>query len=182
MADTTEWIRTDAATDTVEGLRLLGDLLPRTSSDPYGWVWVIIVLHRTVQASLLDCLGTASVLDRIDDEAAEQMYESIHGRAKPPPQRMVSPRRLYERARERNSWPPSPDIDRDLQLLSELRDSLLHPLASLHSIQVAGLPRMVGSALGAVARSVSTCAGWQTHGRREDAERLLDGLKCWRQP
>ena len=174
-----DWVRTDAGTDTVEGLRLLLDLLGRARSDPYAWVWVLIVLHRTVQASLLECLGTASLLGRVDEETAQQVYESIHGRADRPSVRMLSSKRLYKRAKERNEWSVDRSVEEDLALLAGLRDSFLHPLSSSHSIEVALLPTVVDSSFSIIGLCLSSCSGWQTNGCREEAEQLLKQCRQW---
>jgi hypothetical protein len=159
MTSSNGYLRTDELRETVEALRKVADELEAAQTDSYAWKWAIIAMQNAVQNAIVAAISGTDQLGALTKKAAREWLEAYEkDRADYPEPWLANFLELYDRMKSRTSFPATAEIDRDIMRLVEFRNDFMHFTPKGWSIQVAGLPRILLTAL-----TVVEHLGWKGH-------------------
>lgn len=153
------YLRTDETRELVEALRQVAAQLGVAKTDNYAWKWAIIAMQNAVQNAIVAAISGTDQLGALTRRAARQWLEAYENdRTDYPEPWLANFLELFERAKTRTGFPATPEIDADLKRLVEFRNDFIHFVPKGWSIELAGLPRILGNALAVVEH-----LGWKGH-------------------
>lgn len=154
-----DYVRFDEREDVIVSVELAALVADKVRREPSYWKWLIIAIHGALQGALVCALSGSDETGALSKKSAEawrNYLESATGRF--PNTRLAEFPELLKRASDahqmtHNRLPPlklAPDEFRDLQKLhKELRNGFMHFSPKGWSVEAAGLPRMILTALSA---------------------------------
>ncbi len=152
MADD-DYIRFDEIEDVLASLDLLALLTPRVKQAPQLWKWVIMAAQSALQGAIVCALHDGVGVSVLDDKSARAVLKWHQTRIGRYPRRprmaefWVLLKRFCEKKDKREprlSWLQARDVYR---LHREFRNTFQHFQPMGWSIEKAGLPRIVGTAI-----------------------------------
>lgn len=69
------FLKTDELKEAIKNLEIINIFLVKVSSDPYNWKWIIIFLHLSLQAFMVNALKGSSGLNVLKNRIAEKWLE-----------------------------------------------------------------------------------------------------------
>ena len=152
-----EYIRFDEVEDVLSSLDLLALISARITREPSYWKWVIVSSHMALQGAIVCVLAGTSSLPVLDKNSGRLMADWLDKRqGQIPDDRLADFGTLLDRAQDKQFTDGNPlaltaqrkkDI---LRLHRHFRNDFAHFTPKGWSIEVAGLPRIISAALGAI--------------------------------
>lgn len=180
------YLRTDEAEDVVASLELCQDCLHQLEEQPARWKWLIVSLHNAVQGAMACHLSGTAQLGALEKKSAHRWLEHLtasHCRRPAPTERLADfmelCTRLYSVNKRLEHAGPiiqvTEDQKRSLKKLNDLRRNFTHFTPKGWSIELSGMPEIIGDAV-AIVENIAN-ANWAFRHLSEDsAERLLELL------
>ena len=169
MTESLEWLRLDERTNAIDNLEMCSYFL-RNLPEPRRWKWAIIAIHQALYGFAVAAVqgtNSSSVLKTPSDPRSPliSVWEALR--------RVKDPKHL---------WPgtvalvTSPEEDRAIdRVATEFRNAFEHFAPSSWSIEVAGLPTLLGHVL-RVIHGIAMGAESRHVFQAEDLKRLRAGL------
>jgi hypothetical protein len=149
-----QFVRFDEIDDVLSSLDLLALVAPLLRREPSYWKWAIIAAHEGLQGamvcSICDTSGI-SVLDEQSAKALQKYFEAEEGEH--PKERLADFMTLLSRSQKAELMDSRPlklsraQTDDIQKLHKHFRNNFAHFVPKSWSIEKAGLPRLVGTAL-----------------------------------
>jgi len=155
------YLSTDERDDVIASLEHLRRCLITSQTKSEEWKWAILAAHAALCGALVCVTAGTAQVGCLSDKSRARMIAWLHSdfSAPRPPERLAEPAELLRRACSRTHsdrrGPPlriSVNVLRDLARLHEFRNQLMHFRPLGWSIELAGLPRMIGRAVDVAAR------------------------------
>lgn len=150
------YLSTDEREDVIASLEHLGRALEHAVADRGEWKWAILSAHAALSGALVCVTAGIANVGCLDGRSRLRMVAWLNGGCvgEPPKQRLASPYTLLRRAC-RSSHPDrrgpplrvSRETLRDVIVLHGFRNDFMHFRPAGWSIELAGLPRMIGRAV-----------------------------------
>lgn len=148
------YIRFDEIEDVLTSIDLLTHIAPLLKSSPSQWKWMIIGAQNGLQSAMVSVLGGTSGINVLNEKSRQSVlawHEKRNGSAPYPKERLAEFAVLLERCREAGFLDLKEVEAKDLlKLHNELRNTFSHFAPMSWSIEKAGLPRIVNTALNCV--------------------------------
>jgi hypothetical protein len=151
------FVRFDEIEDVLSSLDLLALVVPLLKREPSYWKWVIIAAHEGLQGAMVCSICDTSGISVLDEQSAKAMqkyFETKEGGH--PKERLADFMTLLSRSQKADLMDNHPlklshtQAD-DIQLLHKhFRNNFAHFVPKGWSIEKAGLPRLVRTALDAI--------------------------------
>ncbi len=159
MTPSDEYLRTDEIRELVEALRKIADELVAAKTDSYAWKWAIIAMQNAVQNAIVAAISGTDQLGALTKKAAREWLEAYENdRTDYPEPWLANFLELYDRMKSRTGLPSTAEMDKDIKRLVEFRNDFMHFTPKGWSLQLAGLPRILGNGLAVVEH-----LGWNGH-------------------
>jgi hypothetical protein len=152
-----EYLHFDEIEDVLSSLDLLAMVIPLVNTQTSYWKWTIIAAHAGLQGAMVCALRGTSGLSVLDEKFAQKMLEWFDTRKGGVLQeRMADFSALFDRCRESKYMAGQPlklsraranDI---VKLHKHFRNNFAHFTPKRWSIEIAGLPRIVGVAVDSI--------------------------------
>jgi hypothetical protein len=182
------WLQTDELEEFISALEFSAEILPATAENTLKWKWVIIALHNAVQGVCVCALRGAdtsgiSVLDKETGAAAWHWLDVESRKPNPGPsprEKLASTMELYKRVK-RARYLEHPLLkntarDKDILQLNSLRNQFIHFVPQGWSIELSGMPRIVGSVCDCIKHLAINFPTFWHHFRTGDPERISSAV------
>ncbi len=148
------YIRFDEIEDVLTSIDLLAHVAPLVKSSPSQWKWIIIGAQNGLQSAMVSVLGGTSGINVLNEKSRRLVlawHEKRNGNDPYPSERLAEFDVLLERCRKAGFLDLREVEAKDLfRLHRELRNTFAHFAPMSWSIEKAGLPRIVSTALNCV--------------------------------
>lgn len=148
------YIRFDEIEDVLTSIDLLAHIVPLVKSSPSQWKWIIIGAQNGLQSAMVSVLGGTSGIDVLSEKSRQRVlvwHEKRNRNVPYPNERLAEFAVLLERCRNAGFLDLKEVEAKDLwRLHNELRNNFSHFVPMSWSIEKAGLPRIVNTALNCV--------------------------------
>lgn len=142
------YLHTDSRRELVEALRKVAGELEAAKTDSYAWKWAIIAMQNAVQNAIVAAISGTAQLGALTKKSARDWLEAYEqDRTDYAEPWLANFLELYKRMKELTEFPATEDIDKDIERLVAFRNDFMHFTPKGWSIELAGLPRIVGNAL-----------------------------------
>lgn len=154
-----QYIRADERQDVVASLELCALLLTHVRTRPQIWKWLLIAAHNAVQGGMVCALSGTTGTGALDKKSAAEMLDFLQdgnpSQGSMPSEKLADFNELLKRARRAEAMQYldgkpldlTPAQTQDLKKLHDLRNRLVHFTPKGWSIEMAGLPRIIGAAI-----------------------------------
>ena len=166
MKDDGTYLRTDEFKDVRVSLLLLRDMLRQVEEQPLFWKWCILAAHSALYGACVCILTRTDGLGALEDRSTKALSEKLYGETARgreldheaiewPEERVALlpdllerlPGDLRTRLPERKANEYGWDEAGDLRRLHEYRNGFVHFAPSSLSLEIRGLPRIIGVAV-----------------------------------
>jgi|SRR5690606_1970863 hypothetical protein len=173
--ETDGYLRTDEFEDVHASLTLLRGVLERILEEPALWKWAVIAGHSALQGACVCILTQTDGLGALTDKSTRELTEKLYGETDRgrkmdedsvawPEERIAELPELLKRLPGelkvslpgRNARSYGYELPGDLRRLHEFRNKFTHFASISWSIQIAGLPRIIGRAVDLTRRIVES--------------------------
>ena len=138
------YARFDEIENVLSSLDLLAELAPIVKKRRVFWKWIIIAAHDAVQGALVCSIADLTGTSVLDKKSAKKMLDWLDDTSKKyPGEWMADFTTLLQRA----AIDMAPSEAKDIRRLHSFRNDFAHFTPKSWSIEIAGLPRIVGVAL-----------------------------------
>lgn len=154
------WLDLDEAKDAVFSLEVSADHLEKAGDDPRHWKWVIIALHNALQGFMVLVLRGSNSLDVLKERSRKKWMEAYNkGEPIYLPEDLDNFNELYEKIQkpkfmlmsvESKTFSPSGTQSESVEDLRFLRNSFIHFVPKMWSIEVSGCPQLVEDCVGII--------------------------------
>jgi hypothetical protein len=148
------YVHFDEREDVLASLELLVHILPLLKKNAQYWKWAIVSSHSALQGALVCFLTGTSGIEVLDERSAKQWrqwYETLEG--PPPKERLAEFKLLLWRSCRKMKRDGQPlkvtrkELRDVLRLHRDFRNNFAHFTPKGWSIEKAGLPRILGTAV-----------------------------------
>jgi hypothetical protein len=143
------YVQIDETDDVLASLELLKLITPLLEERPLFWKWTIIAAHSALQGAMVCALNDTTGTSVLTHKSAEKMLDFLqqrdHSAGDYPNEWLADFKLLVEKCSDFLQLTPAQG--RDIDRLHELRKQFTHFVPKGWSIERAGLPRIVGTAL-----------------------------------
>jgi hypothetical protein len=153
----TSYLRFDEIEDVLASLDLLALVVPLVNKQPSYWKWVILAAHAALQGAIVSALSDTTGIPVLDKKSTREMLSWLDAQDEAPPEeRLADFTELLARCRKASCMDGRPlklshlqrnDIRR---LHNDFRNNFTHFKPKGWSIEEAGLPRIVRTAVDAI--------------------------------
>ena len=158
------WLRTDEIEELVSALEHCAELASGLESNLMNWKWLIIALHNALQGACVCALrGRDNAgITMLTKKSAKEVWHwlDVESRKSPAPpmpeERLAAMPELYQRVADTTHLPDpcrlptDPSRDDDVKRLNRLRNRFIHFVPAGFSLEVSGMPRIVGHCCDAI--------------------------------
>lgn len=188
------WLRTNEIEEFIDVLEHAAWLAGRVGEDVRTWKWLIIALHSALQGACVCALrghDTAGV-SMLTKKSWREVWHwlDVESRKTPgapkPPERLASLKELFARVRDSDLLPAphtlcaSAGAVADIDKLNRLRNDFIHFVPHGLSLELSGMPRIVGHAAEAIEHLAVAQPSFWHHLRQPDRNRIATALTCLR--
>jgi hypothetical protein len=176
-----QYIRFDEIEDVLTSVDLLALVTPLVKSSPSQWKWIIIGAQNGLQGAMVSVLGGTSSVDVLDKKSRRLVLAWHENREGPyPKERLAEFDVLLKRCHEAGLLKLKEAEEKDLlRLHNEFRNTFSHFMPMSWSIEKAGLPRIVCTALDCIEKLMSSDkVRYKMSGNR--TRRLFRGIEAAR--
>lgn len=188
------WLETNEIEEFIDALEHSAQLATQVKKDAKAWKWLIIALHLSLQGACVCALrgqDTAGVMILTKKSWKEMWYWlDVESRRNPcapmPTERLANIKELFARVRNPSLLPAphtlraSPGMVSDIDKLNRLRNDFIHFIPRGLSLELCGLPRIVGNAADAIEHlAVEQPAFWH-HLKQPSRDRIKTALTTLR--
>jgi len=189
-----DWLKTNEIEEFIDALEHTARQAARVREDVRAWKWLIIALHSALQGACVCALrghDTAGVT-MLTKKSCKEIRHWLHveSRKNPcapmPPERLASLKELFARVRDRDLLPAphtlcaTAEAVADIDKLNRLRNDFIHFVPRGLSLELSGMPRIVGYAAEAIEHlAVAQPSFWHRLGQ-PDSDRIAAALTCLR--
>ena len=159
------WLNTDEYKEAVGALEMVCELLPTICSDTYRWKWAIIAMHNALQGFMVLATKGSNSLATLNSGSAKKLVGYWEGQNEYPEKRKldyffelfvkIQAVELRQYVHSKPYVPVGTHIC-SVKKLNELRNSFIHFVPKLFSIEVHGLPDVFRDCL-----EIIGFLGWQ---------------------
>jgi hypothetical protein len=149
-----DYLRFDAIEDVLSSLDLLALVAGLVRKQPSYWKWMIVAAHGGLQGAMVCALNDTSGVSVLDNKSARKTLKWYDARKGTMPQgRLADFKSLLARCQDKSRMEDEPLVLtkeqlKDLRRLhEEFRNNFSHFTPMSWSIEIAGLPRIVGTAV-----------------------------------
>jgi hypothetical protein len=174
------WLRTDEIEEFIDALEHTAKLAGQVRDDLKVWKWLIIALHSALQGAMLTDKSWKAVWHWLDVDSRKEPCPPK------PDEKLASLRVLFARVRDSSILPApdtliaSPKVVADIDMLNRLRNDFIHFVPHGLSLELSGMPRIVGSVTDAIEHLAITHPTFWHHLRQTHRNRIavaLDDLR-----
>jgi hypothetical protein len=161
-----DWLRTDERQEFISSMQMVCRSLNECLEDEEQWKWSVIALHNAIQGIMVMSLRGTNDFRIMPEKLAGKCIKA-HREGKPWPKvKMDSFPSLYQKVQseemmcfyvDSKALAKDSDRDKDLNYLSQLRNSFIHFMPQGFSLYVADLPNVFLSLL-----KMIKFLGWET--------------------
>jgi len=182
------WLRTDETQQAVLALQMATEHLQRVMDNPHHWQWVIVGLHNALQGFMVLALRGTNSINVLTDECAREWmaaYERRDGNYPEP--KLDSFLNLYKKIKSdrmkmyvhSRSFKPSGTQGRSIKKLNSLRNEFIHFVPKGWSLEISGLPHIVGDCLNVISFLAFDCGNvvWHEQTLETQARILIEKAK-----
>ena len=189
------YFRLDEFDDVLSSLLLLKEYLPKTSTQPVFWKWVIVAAHSALQSACVCLLTRTDGSGALDKVAGDKLWKKLYGTSKDGQENLDNPSVEWPNETVANlpellkrlpdglsvTIPSSKaesygfDLPGDLRRLHEFRHKFMHFRPVHWSVEIAGLPRMIRQSVDLTERIINS-GHYQRFNRFTDHARELADL------
>jgi hypothetical protein len=178
------FVRFDEREDVLASLDLLKLITPVLEECPAYWKWTIMAAHSALQGAMVCALADTTGTSVLTKESAAAMLDWLDAdfetRGREPQEWLASFAELLKRCRKRLDLHLTKEQLRDIRRLhNQFRNNFAHFTPKGWSIEKAGLPRIIGTALDVV-EYLMTKQRPSLHLDEENQARLGKALKTTR--
>ena len=138
------YVRFDEIENVLSSLDLLAILAPLVKKRQAFWKWIIVAAHDSVQGALVCAIADSTGTSVLDKKSARKVLEWFDDTSKEyPGEWMADFNTLLKRAAIKMTASDA----RDIKKLHGFRNDFAHFTPKSWSIEVAGLPRIIGVAV-----------------------------------
>lgn len=152
-----EYIRFDEIEDVLSSLDLLALAAPFVTKQPSYWKWTIVSAHDAFQGAMVCVLGGTSGIPVLEKAVAKKMWAWLEtGDGEPPNERLTDFKTLLGRVQRGEFTDGHPlrlsahQLKDVRKLHTHFRNSFMHFVPQGWSIERAGLPRIILTAVDGV--------------------------------
>jgi hypothetical protein len=144
------WLRTDETEEAISALEMLAETAPSLIADIYRWKWVIISAHNALQGFMVIALRQGNGLLALKDNIAAQWLRANREGGEYPVEKLDNFLNLYKKVKSdrmlcyghSKKYVATPDHNRSVKKLNELRNEFIHFVPKGWSLEVTGLPEI----------------------------------------
>ena len=158
------WLRTDEREEFVCALEYCAELTASLKDKTMSWKWLIIALHNALQGACVCALRGKDTtgISVLTKNSGKKMWQwlCVDSRKNPTPsmpeERLAAMTQLYKRASnpkylpEPHTLPPNSLRGKDVRRLNQLRNDFIHFVPKGLSLEISGMPRIVGNCCDAI--------------------------------
>lgn len=155
------WLRTDETQEAVLALQLVSEQLTNLelTGNLHYWNWVIVSLHNALQGFMVLALRGSNNVNVLTEECAIEWLAAVErGDGKYPEPKLDKFLNLYKKIKSARmemyvnskTFKPSGTQGRSVKLLNSYRNDFIHFVPKGWSIEVSGLPQVIGDCIGII--------------------------------
>jgi hypothetical protein len=143
------WVRFDEYEDVLASTDLLALVAPTLLNQPSNWKWMILAAHNGMQGALVCAIQDSSITSVLKEKSAAKVLKYLETREGEMPQEWLADFTTLFR-KYRRKYPCTGTIQQlkhIRRLHQEFRNNFAHFVPASWSIEKAGLPEIIRSAL-----------------------------------
>lgn len=187
------WLRTNEIEQFIGALEFAVELLPSTLTDTSRWKWEIVALHNALQGVFVCALGGADTagVSFLSEKSGARIWRWLDVTSRtqpevaPPDERLAEILILFDRVKSsaylQDPLRSSEQIDADVKRLNNLRNDFIHFIPRSWSLELSGMPRIIGSVHSCIEHLALHFPTFNHHYRADENARIevaLSSLKA----
>jgi hypothetical protein len=153
------WLRTDERQEFISSVRMVTKSMAAARHEFEHWKWAVIALHNAMQGAMVMALRGTNNFRVMPEKLAAKCIEA-HRTGKPwPKEKLDTFPNLYNKVRSdevmsfyvhSRALPQDADLDKNIELVLQLRNQFIHFTPQGWSLEVSGMPSICESVLCAI--------------------------------